>query len=177
MKSNFWHVCYVKPRSEKIVQRKLQEAGIKVFLPIVRQRRIYKNSKKTLHLPLFPGYIFVNIEPGNRHNITVLSEVLRFIRFRDEYAKVSEEEILNLMLLVNNKDFTEVDSSLEYHKGEKVEVIDGPFKGIKGSLLNIQRKGEVVIEIFAIKRFITFKTDIKYLKSIQVEEKELAFSN
>ncbi|NVO11413.1 MAG: UpxY family transcription antiterminator, partial [Bacteroidales bacterium] len=148
MKNIFWHVCYVKPRSEKIVKKKVEELRFEVFLPLILHTRAYKTAKKTVQLPLFNGYIFVKIEQGYRHHISAIPEVYGFIKFRDEYAKVSDEEINNLKILVQNvKNYNEICSDITFETGKCVEVIAGPFSGMKGKMVDKYGKNKVIIEI------------------------------
>ena len=161
----FWHVCFLKHKSEKIVQKKIEELGIEVFLPLAKHLKVYKTSKKNVLLPLFPGYIFVNIAAGYRHHITAIPEVYRFIKFRDEFAKVSEKEIKNLQLLVKDiKDYSEIQSEVIFQQGKSIEVTDGPFQGMKGKMINRNGKRRIIIEINAIQQSISVEIDAKCLR-------------
>jgi transcription antitermination factor NusG len=170
--SSFWHVCYLKSKSEKIVKKKLEELHFEVFLPLTLHLKIYKTSKKKVLMPLFPGYIFINISPGYRHHVTALPEVYRFIKFGEVFAKVSEIEIKNLQLLVNNiKDHSEICSEITLQVGCSVMVTDGPFQGMKGKMICRNGKRRVVVEIDAIKQSISIEIETRYLKTI--DEKEI----
>ena len=164
----FWHVCYLKPRSEKIVKKKIEELQFEVFLPLVKQVKIYKTAKKNILLPLFPGYIFVNITPGYRHHITEIPEVYRFIKFKNEYARVSDEEIENLQILVKNiKNHSEIQSEVLFQQGKIVEVTEGPFQGIRGKIITMNGKRRVMIQIDAIKQAMSIDIDAKYLSKVE----------
>lgn len=165
METAFWHVCYVKPRTEKIVQKKLEELRFNCFLPLVKHTRIYTSVKKTVQMPLLTGYIFVNIAPGYRHHITAIPEIYRFIKFRDEFAKVRDEEIKNLQILVNNvKDYNDICSNETFLQGDKIEIIDGPFKGINGVMSEKAGNKRISIEIGALKQTLTVAIDAKCIR-------------
>lgn len=164
METQFWHVCYLRPRSEKIVYKKIEELQIQAFLPFVEHHRVYKSTRKTVYLPLFPGYIFVWIAPGYRHHITAFPEVFRFIKFKDEFARVPEEEIKNLKLLVQNlKEHKEVFSEVTFQKGKNVEVTKGPFSGMKGKMIKRNGKHRIVVEIKAINQAKSIEIDASLL--------------
>ncbi len=172
LNSQFWHVCFIKHKSEKIAQKKIEELGIEVFLPLAKHLKVYKTSKKIVLLPLFPGYIFVNIAVGYRHHVTSIPEVYRFIKFRDEFARVSDKEIENLHLLVKDiKDYSEIQSEVIYQQGRSIEVTDGPFRGMKGKMISRNGKQRIIIEISAIKQSISVQIDAKYLRRIECIEK------
>jgi len=170
-KCQFWHVCYIKPKSEKIVLQKIEKLNIEAFLPLIKHFKIYRTAKKTVLLPLFSGYIFVNIAPGYRHHITGISEVYRFIKFRDEYAKVSDEEIENLQLLVKGiKDFNQIQSDVIFQQGSRVEVTDGLFKGMKGKIVTRNGCRRIKVEIEALKQSISIEIDVNYLRIIEYSD-------
>ena len=169
MSSKFWHVCYVKPKTEKIVHQKIEELGFEVFLPLIKHQRIYKTSKKEVNLPLFTGYIFVNIESGYRHHITSVNEVYRFIKFKDEYAKVSDYEVANLKLFINgiNK-YEQLESDFIFQQGKYVEIINGPFKGMRGKMVEKYGKKRVSIRIEALKQELSVEIESKFIKGIEI---------
>ncbi len=166
LNSKFWHVCYLKAKSERVVQKKIEELQLDVFLPVVPGDRVtspgHLRAKK--FLPLFPGYIFVLIAPGYRHHVTAIREVYRFIKFKDEFAKVSDEEIKNLQLLVQNiKNDNEIFQELTFQKGRNAEVTQGPFKGMTGKMIRRHGKSRIVIEIKSINQSISIEVDAKDL--------------
>jgi len=172
LNSQFWHVCFLKHKSEKTVQKKIEELGIEVFLPLSQHLKEYKTSKKKVILPLFPGYIFVNIAPGYRHHVTAIPEVYRFIKFRDEFARVSDKEINNLQLLVKNiKDYSEIQSEVIFQQGKSIEITDGPFRGMKGKMISRNGKKRIIIEIDAIKQSISVEIDAQYLRKIECPDR------
>ena len=71
-KSQNWYVLYTAPRAEKIAKRELEFRGYKVFLPIAKTLRVWKNrQKKMVDVVVFPSYIFVYT------NETFLAEICR----------------------------------------------------------------------------------------------------
>src|SRR5437660_9032789 len=61
-----WHAIYTCSRHEKSVSRQLREKQIDCFLPLYRSVRRWKDRRKELELPLFPGYVFVHIDDEDR---------------------------------------------------------------------------------------------------------------
>ena len=66
-----WYAIYTRSRNEKKVSMQLEERGLEHFLPLVPQLRYWKDRKKIVNMPIFPGYVFVNIK---------LSEKIRVLR-------------------------------------------------------------------------------------------------
>src|SRR5438045_8819920 len=61
-----WHAIYTCSRHEKSVSRQLRQKQIDCFLPLYRSVRRWKDRRKDLELPLFPGYVFVHIDDEDR---------------------------------------------------------------------------------------------------------------
>ena len=61
-----WYALYVKSRHEYVTQGELVQKGIDTFLPSVKKLRQWKDRKKSVDFPLFPGYLFVSMHenPG-----------------------------------------------------------------------------------------------------------------
>ncbi len=54
-----WYAIHTRSRHEKQVDLFLSERGIETFLPLVHTLSRWKDRKKYVDLPLFPGYMFV----------------------------------------------------------------------------------------------------------------------
>ena len=94
-----WYVIHVRSRHEFGVTERLVKSGIDVFLPIVERLRRWKDRKKLVAFPLFPGYLFVNIPKNNSMKLAVLKTpgVVRFIGLTPgEPEPVPAEQILSL---------------------------------------------------------------------------------
>src|SRR5512147_949641 len=58
-----WYALWVKSRHEFVTERELDRKGIETFLPTVSKVRQWKDRKKLVDFPLFPGYLFVRVTP------------------------------------------------------------------------------------------------------------------
>ena len=66
-----WCALHTRHQHEGTVARILTTKGVEVFLPTYRTVHRWKDRKKQLELPLFPGYLFFTYESERR--IQVLS--------------------------------------------------------------------------------------------------------
>ena len=62
-----WYAIHVKSRHEFKVLDRLTGTGVEAFLPIVERLSKWKDRKKLVAFPLFPGYMFVHI-PGSYYS-------------------------------------------------------------------------------------------------------------
>ena len=73
-------------------------------------------------------------------------------RFLIEFGKpaiVRDEEIKNLEIIANqwDDDLIQKNNNIQYHIGDFVEIISGPFKGLSGILVKTNNKNRVVVQI------------------------------
>src|SRR6266516_6445095 len=88
-----WHAIYTCSRHEKSVSRQLREKQIDCFLPLYKSVRRWKDRRKQLELPLFPGYVFVHMALKDRLQVLQLPGVVRFVNFNGKPAALPDAEI------------------------------------------------------------------------------------
>ena len=64
--SNRWFALRVKPRFEKSVSTSARNKGYEEFLPLYQCRRRWSDRFQSVELPLFPGYVFCQLNPEFR---------------------------------------------------------------------------------------------------------------
>ncbi|NOZ26226.1 MAG: UpxY family transcription antiterminator [Nitrospirae bacterium] len=135
-----WYAVYVKSRHEFVAHRELLRKGLESYLPCVKRLRQWKDRRKFVDFPLFPGYLFVHICDNPETFLSVLKTrgVVSFISLKPgQPATVSPEEITSLKLLIKSgKDF-DVHPFLK--EGTRIRVKRGPLKGAEGIL---RKKGD-----------------------------------
>src|SRR6478672_4761649 len=70
-----WYAVATNPRHEKWVAQQMRGYGIDHFLPLYKSIRRWKDRRKLLDLPLFPGYLFVRIALQDRLQVLHLPGV------------------------------------------------------------------------------------------------------
>lgn len=143
----FWHAVYVKSRAEKKAQLELQFQNVETFLPLQRKLRQWSDRMKWVEMPLISGYLFVRASRKEYDLVLQSNYVVSYVRFEGKAAIVPDCQIdyLKLMLAQEN---APVEMTMEKLKpGQMVEVISGPFIGLKGKLQKIKGKTKVAIEL------------------------------
>ena len=135
-----WYVVHVRSRHEFSAQERLVKSGIDAFLPIVERLRRWKDRKKLIPFPLFPGYLFVRIDRNQNDKLLILKTpgVVRFIgQTPGEPEAVPYDQIISLKRLVESKEALDPYPYLK--EGKRVRIRSGPLAGIEGIL--VERKG------------------------------------
>ena len=130
-----WFALYVKSRHEFITNGELNKKGIETFLPSVKKMRQWKDRKKFIDFPIFPGYLFTHIYPDNKNFFSILNTrgAVKIISSEPGIpAPIPLMEIESLKLLIESG--TGFDIYPHLKEGTRVRVIRGPLKGAEGML-------------------------------------------
>lgn len=57
-----WYAVSTKPHQEKQAELHIKNFGIECFLPLLKQSKIIRRTRKTVIEPLFPGYLFARFD-------------------------------------------------------------------------------------------------------------------
>jgi len=161
-----WYALYTRSRFEKKLLYELATRDIEVFLPMREIISRWKDRKKKIWVPLFPGYIFVNHvdTPENRHSVLNIPGAVHFVGVCGRLDPVPDEQILAI------HKFLEASLSVDTYPympiGTKVEVIAGPLTGVRGILIEKRGKYRFVLQVDMIRQAISVEIDASDVKAI-----------
>jgi transcriptional antiterminator RfaH len=144
---------YVKSRWEKKVHVSLQEISLESFLPQVKTVQQWSDRKKKIITPLFPSYVFVNINSSLEfHKALSVNGACVYIRFGKEYARVTEKEVNQIKLLVGANEVADVVMDTQLPKVGKIKkIVYGPLSGLECEVLKVGNINKVILRIDSIK--------------------------
>lgn len=127
-----WYALQTQSRHEKQVRDRLQAIGIEPLLPVGRQRRQWSDRKVWTTLPLFTGYCFANFELVRSLAVLQTPGVVRIVgTLRPEPIPAEEIAVFQRVASMNP-----VMEPCDYlTEGAWVEVIHGPFVGLRGQFV------------------------------------------
>ncbi|QHI36908.1 Transcription antitermination protein RfaH [Kordia antarctica] len=158
MKFNIgWHVLYVKSYNEKKVHDTLEKNGLESFLPLMKTVRKWSDRKKIIYKSMFPSYVFVKLKsPREFHDVLDVNGVCAYIRFGKEYAKVSENEITKIKLLVGAEGITDIEVTHKLPKvGDIQKILYGPLTGLECEIIRVDNTKKIVVRIESLHQNIT----------------------
>lgn len=155
----FWYAVYLKSKHEFKTEKRLREKGIDVFLPMIERIRQWKDRKKVVSFPLFPGYIFVNIPDDYDSLLSILKTpgVVRFLTLQGKSASIPEEQISSLKKLLENME--QIDPHPYISEGQQVRITSGPLAGVEGTLMEKLNHNFLILSIDLIKQGAAVKID------------------
>jgi transcriptional antiterminator NusG len=130
-----WFAIIARSRHEFVTRDELMRKGIETFLPSCVRSRQWRDRRKNVEFPVFPGYLFVRVSPGPEEFLQVLKTRGTVSLISLEPGKptpVPPEEIEGLRtVLASGRSF---DIYPGYQIGARVRVRRGPLQGAEGVL-------------------------------------------
>ena len=124
-----WYAIQHKPGQGDRALENLQNQNARCFYPKVSVERIRAGKRTTVLEPLFPGYLFINIDETDPlwSKLRSTRGVLRVVGFGGKPVSVPDDVIRYIY-----DGLVTVEKQGGLRKGEKVQIQDGPFRGIEG---------------------------------------------
>jgi transcription antitermination factor NusG len=147
-----WYAILSRSRHEKVAATALNNTGIVSFLPIVKEVHRWSDRRKLVDVPLFPGYVFVQIPNSAEAQLQVLKTigVVQFVGNRQGPAPIPDKEIAAVHAVLEER----VDCSPYpfLQVGQRVRIRGGSLDGIEGILMGRDSVSKLVISIELIQR-------------------------
>ena len=162
-----WYALHTRSRFEQKVYDGLRGKSLEPFLPRIQVISRRKDRRKKIFVPLIPGYVFVRalLEAEEYHRIIKTIGVVRMISFKGQPVPADDQEISSLMIL-DGTDRT-VQNRAYMRKGERIMIMDGPFKGLTGFYLRPKGKNErVVVSVELLHRSLEMEIEDWALEKI-----------
>ena len=153
-----WYAIWTRARHEKAVRDRLRGHGIETLLPIWQRLNQWKDRRKVIEVPLFPGYCMARFPFTERLAVLQTPGVADIVRHGGQIAPIPKEEIEALRTLV------QCGFPCRPHpfpkEGMWVEVVRGPLMGVKGILVRHDRSARLVIGVTLIRQAATVDVDV-----------------
>lgn len=152
-----WYAACTMSRHEKSAAVHVEGQELECFLPTYRSLRRWKDRRKQIELPLFPGYLFVRMALSDRLRVLQVPGVVQLVSIQGRPAALPEADIQAL------RDGLARTTGVQPHPylivGRPVRVRSGAFAGMEGIL--VRRKGQfrIVISINLIQRAFAIEVD------------------
>jgi len=150
-----WYALKIRPKYEQISRRILLGKGYDVLL--LTYTRPGAARKRTIELPLFPGYLFCRILPGVTAPAVTTPGVVSFVGRRGYPEPVADDEIEALRRISASPVARQPWRFLPY--GSTVMVETGPLAGVRGILLSRANDRRLVVSIGLLQRSVAAVLD------------------
>jgi len=135
------------------VDKRLVGQGIETFLPLVEVLSRWKDRRKLVQKPLFPGYLFTRVGRERVVEVTRTPGVVHLVGAEfGRPAEVSEEVINNLRRLLASR--VPIDPYPYLKKGQSVVIRRGPLKGVEGIVARRNGVHKLVVSVHLLGRSV-----------------------
>jgi len=152
-----WYVAHTRGKHEKLVAQYLDHKSVECFLPLHTSIRPWKDRRKQLELPLFPGYVFVRIALQHRLQVLQAPGVVRLLANAGHPIDVPETQLEVIRRGLAHGVKAEPYPFLK--AGQPVRIRSGPLEGLEGHLVRKKENLRFVISVDAIMRSMIVDVD------------------
>jgi transcription antitermination factor NusG len=145
-----WYAAYTSTNHEKRVAEQFMQRSVEHFLPLYASMRKWKDRRVKLDLPLFPGYVFVQMALRDRLQVLQIPGVAHLVGFGGTPAALPEGEVEVLRTSLGSGVRAKPHPFLTV--GRRVRMRSGPFEGRQGILLRRRGNLRLVLSLDLIVR-------------------------
>ncbi len=164
-----WYALKTGPRKEKKLNERLQASGLNTYLPLKKELRQWSDRKKWVEEPMFNGYIFVKTVSSDFVKALEHDGAIHFVRFSGRYSSIPDEQIDFIRKVAENELRYEI-TEQTFEKGDTIEIIQGPLKGLKGIWLKHKSKYNVSVQIDQLASVLSVEIPVAFLKKVKGTE-------
>lgn len=159
-----WFAIWTRSRHEQVVRDQLARKNIDAFLPTMPRWSRWKDRKKKIDWPLFPGYCFARFDLDDVLPVLKCVGVVNIVSFDGKPAAIPESELDSIRVLVGSE--LQYDPCPMIHEGMMVEVTHGALRGVIGRLMRKDAvKARLVLSVNLIGQAVSVEVDAADVKA------------
>lgn len=126
-----WYVVFSRPRQEKVAKANLDQQGFRTYLPMLKHPKRRRGRWVEVIEPLFPRYLFIELEFGEQDISPVRSTlgVVGFVRFGLWPAAAPSDFVESLIAAEDPVLACHCMGSQPFKRGDRVTIVAGPLAG------------------------------------------------
>lgn len=144
-----WYCLRAKPKREHLAAAHLRAlAGVTVFCPRVRFKRVTLHGAVWVTEAMFPSYLFAHFDLSTMlRQVAYTQDVRGIVRFADEYPTIDEGVLVQLREHVGVQEVKEL--AYAPSEGDNVTIATGAFAGLEAvvtQVLSAKERVKVLVE-------------------------------
>jgi len=160
MSDLLWFVAHTRPRREKKLVDYCLKQGISATLPCYDSVHKYRGKTVVFRKPLFPGYVFLQLEPEKKNGVRQNEHVANLL---DVFDQETLRRQLEDILLALESDL-EVRLAPSIGKGMRVRIKSGPMRGVEGWVEHRYGRSTVLLRMDFISQAAAVKIEADLLE-------------
>ena len=149
-----WYALRTRTNHEFIARDQLRALEIPEFLPYYSRISNWSDRRKTISRPLFPGYLFAQLDPLDPSPIWRAAAVAQVIGLRAGDGAIDGAVIGNLMRATADPSRVEPADypAPDFMRGELVTITRGPLAGLRGVIERTKGARRLIVAVDILAR-------------------------
>ena len=148
-----WFVVQTQPHCESKAKRHLINQGFDAYLPVYRRRVRHAGRTSIVLRPLFPGYLFVRLDPDVSRWRSVNGTLgVRQILSDGERPRYLDDRIVDEIKAREDSSGVIDLAAATFVRGQAVRVTEGPMVNIEGLFQDVRDENRVVLLVSLLGR-------------------------
>lgn len=157
-----WFVAHTKPRREKKLTEHCARNGLPATLPCYDSAHKYRGKTVVFRKPLFPGYVFLQLEPDQTQLIWQNNHLANLLEVFDQ--ETFEAQLKDILLALESGLGVRLAPAIG--EGMLVRIRNGPLQGIEGWVEHRYGMSTVLLRLDFINQAAAVKVDASMLEPI-----------
>jgi transcriptional antiterminator RfaH len=160
-----WVVVNTQPHRERIALEHLLRQEFGAYCPLLHKRIRHARRSELVSRPLFPGYLFVQLDPDLPRWSPILSTVgvKTLVRFGERLSFIPNQFIDSIK--AREIEGVVVMPDQPFQVGQKVKITDGAFDGIVATIVEMHERDRVVVLMDLLSRQVKLKIGVRQIAS------------
>lgn len=156
-----WFALVIHQYKREQCEQMLRQLGYEYFSPCTGIVRELSDRQKRMQVPLFPGYIFCRFNPEKRLALLQVPGILGVVGSGKQLLEVDRNEIEAIRMALASK--LPIEPFNEIVPGQKVKVMQGPLRGLKGRLVRIETQSRLLLSVTMLNRTVSVEVEAHQL--------------
>jgi transcription antitermination factor NusG len=157
-----WFAAHTKPRREKKLVEYCERHGFSATLPCYDSAHEYRGKTVVFQKPLFPGYVFLRLGPGEKEPVRQNDHVANLLEVFDQETFARQLQDILVALGAN----LGVRLAPSIGEGTRVRIKSGPLQGVEGWVEKRQGMTTVLLRLDFISQAAAVKMEADNLDPI-----------
>ena len=157
-----WHVAHTRARCEKKLAQYARRHGFSTTLPCVRTVHKYRGKTVSFQKPLFPGYLFLQLQRHQRRKIYQSGYVARLLDVPDQ--REFQQQLEEILAAVQSD--VEIRLAPQITEGTEVSIKKGPLQGLTAWVEKREGACTVLLRLNFIGQAAAVKVDANDLELV-----------
>jgi transcriptional antiterminator RfaH len=142
-----WVAASTQPHKEPTAIANLMRQGFEAYCPMVRKRWRHARKVREVLRPLFPGYVFIAVDPTQRRWRPILSTIgiRTLVRFGDRLGVLPPRFVESLRSHESEGAVSIFYPPSSYVPGDRVRLCEGPFEGVIATVVAVEEHARLQI--------------------------------